>query len=105
MQKIAYTLLLFIYSFSSEYIGVWQDSKGMGLILKSGGKCVIIEDSEVIVSEKDCKWDKSNKFLTYKYSNRKGVFYFKLDHNELILEQDKRSLTREKADAIMHKIK
>jgi len=105
MRKFLFISFIFIYSVANEYVGVWQDPKGMGLVLKSNGKCLITEDNEVIVSEKDCKWDKNNKFLTYKYSNREGVFYFKLENNELILEEDKRSLTREKADAIMHKIK
>jgi len=91
----------------SKYVGQWEDtikSKGLKITLKENGQCILFKDNKIIVKETDCIWDKTNHIVYYKVSNKKESFYFKLDNNELILEEDKRSLTREKADSIMHKI-
>jgi len=89
-----------------KYTGKWKSSdERVELILKWDGRCILKKKLKILVNETECIWDKINHFVTYGKPNKKEVFYFKLDNNELLIEQDKRSLTREKADLIMHKIK
>ena len=100
---------IFSQSYASEinnYTGKWESSDGnVEMTFKDNGECILKKKLKIMAKETECIWDKKNHSVTYGNLNKKEIFYFKLDNNELIIEQDKRSLTREKADLIMHKIK
>lgn len=85
-----------------KYVGNWKSSdNSVDMILKNNGQCILKKKSKIIAKNTECIWSKQEGSVMY---NKKEMFYFKLDNNELIIAQDKRSLTREKADLIMHKI-
>ena len=89
----------------SNYVGEWKSSNAkVEIILKDNGKCILKKNLKIMVDETKCIWDANEQYIRYGNIPKKETMYFKLDNNELLIEQDKRSLTREKADLIMHKI-
>ena len=99
----------FLQSYANDiykYIGVWKDSNAeYEMIFKDGGRCSLKKKSKILIKQTECFWNQKEHLVTYGKANKKDTFYFKLDNNELIIEQDKRSLTRAKADLILHKAK
>ncbi len=84
----------------SNYSGEWKSSNGkVEFILKDDGKCILKKNSKIVTDETKCVWDANKQHIVY----GKETMYFKLDNQELLIEQDRRSLTREKADLIMRK--
>jgi hypothetical protein len=93
---------------ADKYIGKWESRDGSRqFTLKSNMHCIFKKNSKIILKENVCKWDAKTPAMIYyfnKQEKKNEKIYFKLDNNELIFEQDLVSLTREKADMIMHKI-
>ena len=91
-----------------HYAGIWKSDDGkVEMTFKENGRCILTKKKKIVTAENECTWDRINGSVsfTHRKHHRKDMFYFKLDNNELIIEQDKRSLTREKADLIMHRVK
>ncbi len=89
----------------SDYVGEWESRKGdRQLIIHKDLSCVLGKKRKVILDRDSCRIDLENHTLIYTLEGKKGRIFFRLDGGELLLEEDLRSLTREKADMILHRI-